>query len=729
MMDTASVHFPANARAALSDEALQGALQKVPSGFIDRRARAREAFPGFDDVRDAAREMKDHTLANLDLYLEEFEARATEAGSQVHWASTKEDARAIVLRICRDAGARTVTKGKSMVGEELDLNAALEAAGITPVETDLGEYIIQLRKEAPSHIIAPAIHVSRSQVEVAFREHHAGRDPERALPDSAALQREARLELRPRYFEAEVGITGANFLVAETGETGLVTNEGNGDLTQSLARVHVVLAGIEKVVPTREAATAQLRILARSATGQEMSVYTSFIRGCRRDGDPDGPEEMHVVLVDNGRSELLSGGFREALRCIRCGACLNHCPIYQSIGGHALRNRVSGAHRRGGEPGAPRARSHGAPPERLDLLRTLRGGLPNADPPAGDDAHLAGACVVGTDHPCPAAPRLRRLGVVRAPAEALRSRRPAGDRRAAPRGRTSGSAAPHALRGGLDGAPRLPGAGGRSVPVHGVLELQVSGRRERVLSALRAARHAAGEGDDAVARAEVRRRIALRSAVGPRPSMPGEGRGRTVRGEGGGGAVHRGTDRLACAPAGCGGGRAAGAQPAGRPPNGRGIGVFRTRMGRSGDLGRARQARGAGHPVPGAVRDRRDRNARIPLRTGEPGYAHLPGRPPLRRAPRGGRPGELRGRLGAHSRRGAGSEDGEPGHRTLSLRGHRAASRDGGARPGVGAHLPDRFAGLIKVGWCAVEAEAVAPHRGDGAAVPAPRNSCYAAHA
>ncbi len=327
--------FPENARRSLGDAELQDVLKRVPGGFVGKRAEARRALPEFDSIRDAAREMKDHTLARLDLYLEKFESQAKAAGSEVHWAETPEEARQVILGICRRAGASSVTKGKSMVGEEIGLNEALEAEGLEPVETDLGEYIIQLRREPPSHIIAPAIHVSRKQVEESFRRHHTELDPDRPLPEPSDLQAEARAQLRGKYFAAEVGITGANFLVAETGETGLVTNEGNGDLTQSLARVHVVIAGIEKVVPDREAATAQIRILARSATGQEMAVYTTFARGPRRAEDPDGPEECHIVLLDNGRSRMLTEGFREALRCIRCGACLNHCPVYQSVGGHA----------------------------------------------------------------------------------------------------------------------------------------------------------------------------------------------------------------------------------------------------------------------------------------------------------------------------------------------------------------------------------------------------------
>lgn len=337
-----SARFPANARAALDDARLQQALARVPAGFIGRRAAARAELPEFDAIRDAARDMKDHTLDHLDLYLEQFETAATAAGSKVHWAADAAAARRMIIEICQTAGATLLTKGKSMVAEEIDLNAALADAGIAPVETDLGEYIIQLRDEAPSHLIAPAIHVTRQQVEEAFRAAHRDRDPGRNLTDPRALLAEAREELREQYFRAEVGLVGANFIVAETGQAGLVTNEGNGDLTQNLARVQIILVGIEKIVPTLEDATAQLRLLARSATGQEMSAYTSLSRGPRRAGDPDGPEECHVVLLDNGRSALLASEFREALRCIRCGACLNHCPVYKAIGGHAYGSTYSG---------------------------------------------------------------------------------------------------------------------------------------------------------------------------------------------------------------------------------------------------------------------------------------------------------------------------------------------------------------------------------------------------
>ena len=253
----------------------------------------------------------------------------------MHWAETAEDARRIVLEICRKAGAKAVNKGKTMISEECGINDWLAENGITPVETDLGEYIIQLRGEIPSHIIAPAIHVTVPEVEAAFRKAHTHLPPDRRLSEYSDLLSEARAVLRAKYFEAEVGITGANMLIAETGHSVIVTNEGNGDLSQSLPRVHIVMASLEKIVPTLDDASVILRLLGRSATGQEMSVYTTFSRGPRRPGDPDGPEEYHVVLLDNGRSNMVGTEMQEMLRCIRCGACMNHCPVYQAVGGHA----------------------------------------------------------------------------------------------------------------------------------------------------------------------------------------------------------------------------------------------------------------------------------------------------------------------------------------------------------------------------------------------------------
>jgi L-lactate dehydrogenase complex protein LldF len=334
-MKSTAEHFKENARNALADAALQHALANVQTGFVERRAAVVERLPEFDTLRDEARAIKDHTLANLDFYLERFEAKVAENGGAVHWCRSAEDAREAVLNICRLVGASTVTKGKTMIGEEIAINEYLEANGMTPVETDLGEYIIQLRGEPPSHIIAPAIHVTKDQVEAAFRKHHNNLAEGRDLSEASALLAEARAMLRERFLAADVGITGANFLVAETGSAVIVTNEGNGDLTQTLPRVHIVLASLEKVVPTLEDATTILRVLARSATGQEMSVYTTFATGARREDDLDGPEQMHVVLIDNGRTRLLGTEFEEVLRCIRCGACQNHCPVYGAIGGHA----------------------------------------------------------------------------------------------------------------------------------------------------------------------------------------------------------------------------------------------------------------------------------------------------------------------------------------------------------------------------------------------------------
>ncbi|MBA5779250.1 iron-sulfur cluster-binding protein [Stappia sp. F7233] len=334
-MQITSPTFKDNAAKALADAQLQKALGNVRAGFIDKRQKAADALPEFEALRDAARDIKNHTLAHLDLYLETYAEKVEAAGGQVHWAETAEDARNRILEICRRLGAKTVTKGKSMITEEIGLNAFFEEHGVTPVETDLGEYIIQLRGEHPSHIIAPAVHLNKEQVEEDFRRVHTHLDPSRNLDEPTSLLGEARAVLREKYFQADVGITGANFLVAETGTSIIVTNEGNGDLTQTLPKAHIVVASIEKIVPTLEDVSQILRVLARSATGQDMSVYTTFSTGPRRDEDPDGPGEYHVILLDNGRSAMLGTEYQEMLRCIRCGACMNHCPVYHAVGGHA----------------------------------------------------------------------------------------------------------------------------------------------------------------------------------------------------------------------------------------------------------------------------------------------------------------------------------------------------------------------------------------------------------
>ncbi len=334
-MDVTSQNFKENASAALHDPMLQKALDIMRIGFPVKRLVTVARLPEFEDLREQAKEIKNHVLENLDWYLERYEQNVIKAGGHVHWARDAAEARDIVLELCRKFGAKTVTKGKSMVGEEIAINDHLEANGMVPIETDLGEYIIQLRHETPSHIVAPAIHLTKGQVEKTFREVHTHLDPDRSLEEARQLVAEARTILREQFLAADVGITGANFLIAETGSSVIVTNEGNGDLTQLLPRAHIVLASVEKIAPTLEDASALLRVLARSATAQDMSVYTTFSTGPRRAEDPDGPGEYHVVILDNGRTKLLGSEFQEMLRCIKCGACMNHCPVYGAVGGHA----------------------------------------------------------------------------------------------------------------------------------------------------------------------------------------------------------------------------------------------------------------------------------------------------------------------------------------------------------------------------------------------------------
>ena len=334
-MLTTSPAFKENATRAIANAGLQKALANSRPQFMARRTKAIANLPEFEQLRDIGRDIKNHTIANLDFYLEAWEANAKRAGAEVHWCSTADDARAAVLEICRAAGARTVTKGKSMISEELAINDHLERNGIRPIETDLGEYIIQLRHEHPSHIIAPAFHLNREDWEEQFRKSHTDLPGDRVFHERRDILTEARTKLRQSFLAADVGITGANFLIAETGSSVIVTNEGNGDLTQTLPRVHIVLASIEKMVPTLEDATSMLRLLARSATGQDFSVYTTFSTGVRRAGDLDGPEQYHVVLIDNGRTSMIGTDFQDMLRCIRCAACMNHCPVYGAVGGHA----------------------------------------------------------------------------------------------------------------------------------------------------------------------------------------------------------------------------------------------------------------------------------------------------------------------------------------------------------------------------------------------------------
>ncbi len=330
-MQITSMHFKARAGAKLADVRLQSALKKLQGNFVKGRADRVAELDNFQDIRTAAAAIRDRTLANLDVWLETFERNATARGAVVHWAETHDDVNRIVREIAAQHGVRKVIKSKSMVTEECGLNDALEAAGLEVVETDLGEYILQLAQEPPSHIVAPVVHKTRDEVSDLFAEKHQAP----RLTDIPALCREAREKLRPHFLSADMGVSGANFIVAETGSTLIVTNEGNGRMVTTLPKVHVAITGIEKVVPTLEDIATLIRLLPRHGTGQSITNYISVTTGPRRDGDLDGPEHFHIILVDAGRTKLIGGDMQEMLRCIRCGACMNHCPVYQSVGGHA----------------------------------------------------------------------------------------------------------------------------------------------------------------------------------------------------------------------------------------------------------------------------------------------------------------------------------------------------------------------------------------------------------
>lgn len=332
MNHLSSETFKENARAALDDVQLRGALRKATSLFGERRKVAAASLPNWEELRSQARAVKDEVLSHLDRYLEEFVGNAEARGAQVHWARDAAEANAIICWLAAAREARIVVKSKSMTTEETHLNDALEAAGMKVVETDLGEYIIQLAHEPPSHIIAPAIHKTRGQVSELFTAE-LGMAP---TDDIAQMTFTARLTLRDRFAAADVGISGVNFAVAETGTIVIIENEGNIRLTTSLPRLHIAMMGIEKVIPRFADLDVFLKLLPRSGTGQALSTYQSFITGTKRRETDEGPEELHIVLLDNGRSRMLAHPVtRQSLACIRCGACLNACPVYQQVGGHA----------------------------------------------------------------------------------------------------------------------------------------------------------------------------------------------------------------------------------------------------------------------------------------------------------------------------------------------------------------------------------------------------------
>jgi len=340
MAEILTREFVPASQAAVQDAQLRQALRRAGSGFdgTRREAIAEVSEDVWEGWRRQARTIKEHTIGHLDYYLAMLERNVHAAGGHVHFARDAAQANAIVSEIAKRSGVSTVTKSKSMVSEELGLNHVLEEQGIDVFETDLGEYIIQLAEETPSHLVAPALHKTRGQVAQLFAEQLGVPYSE----DIEEMARVARVALRQKFLEADMGVSGANFLVAETGSLVIITNEGNGRLCTSAPRIHVGLAGMEKVIPSLQDLAVFLRLLPRSATGQRISSYVSMVTGPRRADDEDGPEEFHLVIVDNGRSGVLSTDASEILACIRCGACLNVCPVFREVGGHAYGQVYSG---------------------------------------------------------------------------------------------------------------------------------------------------------------------------------------------------------------------------------------------------------------------------------------------------------------------------------------------------------------------------------------------------
>lgn len=316
---------------ALEDRYLQEALERATTRFKLGRSLGFEDIEDVDALRRLGKEIREKALAHLDVNLGTLADRVEAAGGRVFWARTGEDACEYISELARERGVKLAVKSKSMTSEEIDLNQALARVGVEAVETDLGEFIIQLAGEKPSHLLAPAIHKTKEQVAELFSQKMGESYP----PDIGALTIAARKSLREKFINADMGISGANFAVAETGTIVVITNEGNGRLVTSLPPLHVAVVGVEKVIPNLEDLAVLLKLLIRSAGGQKISSYVTMVTGPRRGWELDGPREFHLVLLDNGRSRILGSDYREALHCLRCGACLNVCPVYGKIGGHA----------------------------------------------------------------------------------------------------------------------------------------------------------------------------------------------------------------------------------------------------------------------------------------------------------------------------------------------------------------------------------------------------------
>jgi L-lactate dehydrogenase complex protein LldF len=331
-MQVASMHFKERAHVKMNDALLQHNLKKMQGKFVGKRKAAIVELPDFEGTREAAKAIRNRALESLDTWLLRFEANARKRGATVLWAETPADVNALVIAIAQRHAVRKIVKSKSMVSEESALDHAIEAAGMKVVETDLGEYILQINGyEPPSHIVGPALHKSKEEVSDLFARAHG--TPRKDGIEELCL--EARGVLRQHYLTADMGISGGNFFVAETGSVAIVTNEGNATLGTTLPRVHVAISGIEKIVPTLEDLATLMRLLPRSSTGQSISNYVDVLTGTKGDGEFHGAEHMYYILVDSGRTGVLASEVREALRCIRCGACMNHCPVYQNVGGHS----------------------------------------------------------------------------------------------------------------------------------------------------------------------------------------------------------------------------------------------------------------------------------------------------------------------------------------------------------------------------------------------------------
>ncbi|HBW38573.1 LutB/LldF family L-lactate oxidation iron-sulfur protein [Desulfosporosinus sp. BICA1-9] len=324
---------------ALADDFLRQATRRATDRLRNNKYKAADELGSWEEWRNAGASIRKHVIENLDYYLQQLIQQTEKRGVQVHLAKTPEDAVAVVRDIVRKHNAKNVIKSKSMISEEIHLNKALEADGVLSVETDLGEYIIQIAGEPPSHIIVPAMHKTRQQVADLF-EPIAG---QALSSDTPTLTRFVRIKMREQFLHGDIGITGCNFAVANTGSIVMVTNEGNGRMVSTLPRVQITLMGMERIVPSFRELDVMLNLLARSATGQRLSSYTTILTPPKQTADSDGPEEFHLVILDHNRSEILGDKtFRPALNCIRCGACFNVCPVYRQIGGHAYGSVYSG---------------------------------------------------------------------------------------------------------------------------------------------------------------------------------------------------------------------------------------------------------------------------------------------------------------------------------------------------------------------------------------------------